>query len=276
MNIRAVPQIRKGLWMDICDYSRSFLMFTIDLKTRQPITLSNPSPTTLNNARIALECICEIFNRQTGEKSMYVLGASCKTELVGVPRDVWTQPNADFCLIASREEFMILKSWQRNNMGVKRYPESLGVQPERQVGAVSDAWTGFKIDIKEVPGEVLTSTEQIIEGVFANRALIARLEYEQEPWAVRIDCPVKTINVSERDKIYQTDTGPIILPDFSRYKTASRLVAVFDQAYMAFNTSNWAEFIISVPTPVAEGLSVNHYSKVRRIEKMRNKIIAIG
>jgi hypothetical protein len=261
--------------MDICDFSRSFLMFTIDLKTRQPITLSNPSPTTLNNARIALECICEIFDRKTGKKNIYVLGASCKTELVGVERDVWTQPNADFCLIASREEFMILKSWQRNNMGVKRCPESLGVQPERQVGAISDAWTGFKIDTKEVMGKKLTSTDQIIEATFANHPLVARLEYEEEPWAVRIDCPVKTINVSERDNIYQTDTGPIILPDFSRYKTASRLAAVFDLAYMAFNVSHWAEFIVNISTPVAEGLSVNHYSKVRRIEKMRNSIIAL-
>ena len=256
------------------DFSRSSLLFRVDLKQKQPITLSNESPTTLNNARINLECICDITDINAQQSMRYVLGASCKTELVGVSKGIWTEPNGDFCLVASEEEFMIIKSWQKNNMGVKRHPESLGIQPERQLGSVKDAWVSFHINIAEVNAVVL-DTLGIIDAVFANKRLVSRIEYTNGNYHVRIDQPVKTINVNERDNIYQTDTGPIILPDFIKTKTSSRMVGIFDLAYSAFNCNSWAEFIVNVSTPVGEEISVNHYSKSRRIENMNNVILGI-
>jgi hypothetical protein len=50
----------------------------------------------LNNARILIECCCQLTHRKSGITSLYVLGASCKTEQVGVMHDIWTQPNAVF------------------------------------------------------------------------------------------------------------------------------------------------------------------------------------
>jgi hypothetical protein len=259
------------------DFSRSFLTFRIDLDRQPPVTLSKPSPYRVNNARVMLECSCELTDRRAGSTTRYVLGASCKTELVGVERDVWTQPNADMCVVASSEEFMILKSWQRNDMGVMRHPPTLGPQPERQVGAVSEAWVRFAIDVGFAEGRVLETPEQIIEATFANRPLLARIEYDQGDYHICIDHPIKTINVNERDGIYQTDTGPILLPDLrtERMRSGARLVSAFDMAYAAFNGAGWAEFIINARTPLESGASVNHYSQARRIDGTRNQIIQI-
>ncbi|MFA5865787.1 MAG: hypothetical protein WC975_14025 [Phycisphaerae bacterium] len=262
--------------MELCDFSKSFLTFRIDLTKRPAITVSHKPPTTLNNARIQLECVCDLTNRITGKATRYVLGASCKTERVGVVRDIWTQPNADFCPIVSCEEAMLVKSWQKNDMGVKRYPESLGVQPERQVERVADAWDSLKIHIVETPAYVLSTVDRIIAAVFDHKCLVGRLEYDDGDYHVRIDHPIKTINVSERDNLFQTDTGPVLLPDFSRLKKDGFLIEVFDLAYSAFNDSAWSEFIVNVPTPIADGLSVNHYSKTRRIENMLNQIFTIS
>ena len=77
--------------------------------------------------------------------------------------------------------------------------------------------------------------------------------------------------------IYQTDTGPIVLPDLSpeRLARTNRCIEMFDLAFSAFNCSEWAEFVICVPTPVAEQISVDHYSKFRRIDNAENVIIQI-
>ena len=261
--------------MKACDFSRSFLTFRIDLKEQQPTTLSHKSPTTLNNARISLECICNLENSKTGESFRYVLGASCKTERVGVPKDIWLKPVADFCVITSDEEFMILKSWQRNDMKVMRHPESLGAQPERQAGLTKEAWTSLKIKVSETEAAVLNSVDEIIDATFEGMPLVSRMEYDDSSYHVRIENPVKTFNVNEREKIYQTDTGPVLLPDFSRLSGESRLVEVFDLAFSAFNCPQWAEFVVNVPTAIAEGVSANTYSKTRRIENMKNTIVML-
>lgn len=263
--------------METFDFGRSFLTFRIDFEVHKAITLSHQPPTTLNNARIQLECCCVLTELSSGKAEEYVLGASCKTEVVGAAADLWLLPNADFCPVASLEEFLIIKSWQKREMGVMRNPPSLGVQPERQSGLVKEAWSGFRIDLKRVEGRELATIEDIMAATFDNVPMVSRTEFEEGGYHVRIDHPVKTFNVSERENVYQTDTGPIILPDLSPERRAqtSRLVECFDLAYSAFNAPGWAEFIVNVPTPLAEGIAVNHYAQPRRIDNARNTLLAL-
>ena len=42
----------------------------------------------------------------------------------------------------------------------------------------------------------------------------------------------------------------------------------------AFNTSSWAEFIVRVPTPLTDEISVYHYSKSVRLDSL-DQIIAL-
>ena len=119
--------------------------------------------------------------------------------------------------------------------------------------------------------------DEIIESIRSDRPIVARTLYEDGEWEVTIDHPAKTLNYSERDNVYQTDTGPILLPDLSaeRLSRGRWLVECFDLAYAAFNSVGWAEFIINVPTPVGDGISVNHYSKTRRIEPVTNSLFEV-
>ncbi|MFM1550114.1 MAG: hypothetical protein ACKJSG_11980 [Lentisphaeria bacterium] len=90
---------------------------------------------------------------------------------------------------------------------------------------------------------------------------------------VVIEYPVKCVNVSERELYYQTDTGPVLLPND---RTDTDLpIERFDLAYVAHNCPDWAEFIVSVPTPVSEGVSVDHYSESRRVETTTNRLIEV-
>jgi hypothetical protein len=264
--------------METLDFSRSYLRFRVDLEAQPAITLSHKMPTTVNNVRINIECRCEITDRRDNRRTVYALGAACKTEQVGAPRDLWLEPNADFSLIASAEEFLILKSWQKNDMGVMRNPPTLGVQPERQTGNVAEAWTAFGIDFQDASGRHLDSVESIIEGIRGDRPLISRTAYNDGDYHVVIEHPVKTINYSERENVFQTDTGPILLPDLSAARLSSehKFIGCFDLAYSAFNAPDWAEFIVNVPTPLSPEISVNHYSRTRRIEGAENMIIEVA
>ena len=78
-----------------------------------------------------------------------------------------------------------------------------------------------------------------------------------------------------REQVFQTDTGPILLPDFSTDREIERFIERFDLAYSAFNNPDWAEFIVNVPTQLYEEISVNHYSQPRRAENTRNSVIAL-
>lgn len=263
--------------MNTYDFSRSFLTFRVDLDKQPGISLSRPSPFRVNNARIALESTCTMTHRVTGETRLFALAASCKSELVGVDRDIWTMPNADFCLVADTTEAQLMKSWDRNDKKVMRFPESLGPQPERQVDLVKNIWASFRIDPCAVVGTKLDTARDVVNSVLSNQRINLHMSYEDGDYHIVIQHPVKTINVNEVDNFFQTDTGPIALPDLSdeRLSASPRLVSVFDQAYVAFKDEDWAEFIINVPTIVTSDVSVNHYSKPRRIEKMRNVIVQL-
>ena len=260
----------------VTDFYRSFVRFRIDLKITQPRTISQPPPFTLNNARFQLECVCRITQGQ-GEAAKtveYVLGASCKAEQVHVRENIWHVPAADMCLIASKEEFLVIKSWDRNNRGVMLSPPTLGPQPERQAGKCSDAFTDMNLDLREVSGQLLTTTEEIVAAVLNNRPLVSQTEFSLNDGShVFLEYPVKVINASEREMFYQVDTGPVLVPDLTAYDEIHE-ISVLRLAFMAHNTLGCTEMLLNVPTPIGNGISVNHYSRVMKVNAV-NRMIAV-
>lgn len=266
-----------GTQMQTIDFGRSYVRFRVDCLAQEAITVTHFMPTTVNNVRIALECRCELIELGSGKSHVYVLGASCKTERVGAKDGCWLEPNADFCLATSHEEFLIFKSWARNGMAVAKHPQANGVPQERQSGRCREAWADFGFQVRLARGRTLTTINDTIAAIRGDRPLVARTEYDDGGYHVIIDHPVKTINFSEREHVFQTDTGPILLPDLTpaRLQRGERLIDCFDLAYSAFNSAGWAEFIVNVPTPVGDGVSVNHYSRTRRIETTNNVLIEV-
>jgi hypothetical protein len=258
--------------MKAIDFSRSFLTFRIDVLNKPPVTVSHKPPFTLNNARIPIDCRCEITDKQTGQAQEFVLGVNCKTERVGVEQDIWTEPNADFVPIFSREQYLHVKTFDQVGKQVMLYPPSLGVQPERQVGRVAESLDSLRIDLSYCEGEILGSADQIIAATLANQPLVARTQIEDDRYLAVLDYPIKTMNANDRDKIYQTDTGPVLLPDLSR--EPEELIGGFELAFSAFNAPHWIEFLVRAPTPIAEGISVYHYSRPVRFDA-KNQIVQL-
>ena len=255
------------------DFSRSFLTFRIDVEKKPPKTASHRPPYSLNNARIHIDCRCRVIEKRTGEAQSFVLGASCKTERVGVPADIWMQPNADFVPIFSERKFLNIKTYAKVGLDVDFYPPGSGKQPDRQSGNIDDAFDHVRIDVTECQGELCSSAAEIVQATLANQPLVTRTEIETGRYLATLEYPVKTMNANERDWIYQTDTGPVLLPDFDCDPDV--MLERLELAFASFNCPEWVEFLVRVPTPVAENSTVYHYSKPVRFNA-KNEVIRVA
>ncbi len=255
--------------MDIINFSRSFVTFRIDLAKRSAQTFTHKPVISLNNARVQIECRCIVTDKHSNWSEDLILGASCKTERVGVDRDIWVQPNADFAPIFSRDRFAQIKTYDRADRQMAFYPPSLGVQSNYQWGSVNEAFDDVRIDFVLAKGVELTTTDEIIDATLRNEVLVAVTKLETENYTVDLQYPVKTMNASERDRVYQTDTGPQLLPDLSR--KPAELIQGMQLAYSAFNGPDWIEFIVRDSIEVAPTINVNHYSRSERFDA-RNSV----
>ena len=259
--------------MNTFDFNRSFFTFRIDTLVKQPLTVTHKPPFNLNNARIPIECRCVVTEKATDQAQAFVLGASCKTERVGVEGDIWLEPNADFCPIFSDDRYLSLKTYSQVGTTMDLFPPGSGSQSDRQTGLIDDTYDSVKIDMTECEGTPLDSAQEIVEAVLANQNLVARTELENDRYHALIEHPVKTINANERDWIYQTDTGPVLFPDLS--VEPGEMLTSLELAYSAFNCPDWIEFIVRRVTPTTSDVSVYHYSDAVRCDS-RNQMLRIG
>jgi len=258
--------------MHACDFPHSYLTFLLDSQVQPAITQSSKPNHTSNHVRILLDCICEL-TPEGGETVQYVLGASCKTERVNVAEGIWLQPNADFCLTASREHFLVIKTYDHSGRKKMSYPPSLGEQPHRQSGLTKDAWAKFGIEVKRTEGQQLETVQEVIDATLAGRPLVAVTELDTDDgYHARLEYPVKTMNVGQREMFYQTDTGPILFP---RKPSGHKLaIESFELAYIAANSPDWAELILRSPSAVSSDITVQHYCEPLRID-CKNKLVAL-
>jgi len=258
--------------MTTIDFARSFLTFRIDTTKKPTQTASHRPPFSLNNARIQIECRLRVTDKQSLQTQTFVLGANCKTERVGVTENIWTEPNADFVPIFSDTHFMHLKTYATTGEGVPLYPPGSGTQSERQSGAIVDAFEDVRIDLVDTIGSELKESREIIAATLTNRRLNAQTTIENDRYKAVIEYPVRTMNANERDKIYQTDTGPVLFPDLAC--EPEQILSRLQLAYAAFNCPDWVEFLIRQTTTITDDISVYHYSESLRFDA-RNEIVAI-
>ena len=194
--------------MNTFDFNRSFFTFRIDTLVKQPLTVTHKPPFSLNNARIPIECRCVVTEKATDQAQSFVLGASCKTERVGVESDIWLEPNADFCPIFSDDRYLSLKTYSQVGTTMELFPPGSGSQSDRQTGLIDETYDSVKIDMTECEGTPLDSAQEIVEAVLANQNLVARPELEHDRYRALIEHPVKTINANELPDRYGTGVVP--------------------------------------------------------------------
>ena len=235
--------------MRVLEFARSTILFRIDLDILAPRTLSHKPPFQMNNARVQIDGICRVTERASGRAHTFVLGGDCKTERVGATSDLFLDPNADFIPIFSDDAFMHIKTFARAGTRAQAYPPGSG-------------------ETRFVPMQARRGDYAL----FFRKASV-EITFENERYLTEIEYPVKTINANERDIVYQTDTGPILLPDLDR--EPDDLLAGLELAFTAANAPDWAQLVVRARTPIADGVEVYHYGRSIRVDDIANEFYRI-
>ena len=235
--------------MTVCDFARSYATFV--------------TPNRANNARIQVEAICDLLSG--AQSTRYVLLASCKAEDTYADDDLFQAPNYDFSVIFSATQYQIIR------VGLPLGPDWL------ETGISAERFEEVRIDVAQAPARVCESEEAIVQATLADLPLVGRTELLDDAGRVvaRLEYPIKTMNVNDRRWAFQVDTGPVIVPDFSRQ--AEQEIELFEVAFVAFSRFDRAEFIVQRPTPVGgeRGALVGHYSHIRKLP-VRNEVMCVG
>ena len=258
--------------MQAVDFSRSFITWRIDTLKKPPRTVTHALPYTVNNARVQIECVCRIEEPGTGDAQEFFIGASCKTEVVSVPSGIWTQPNADFIPLVTADRFLGIKTYDHADRRMLLHPPELGYQPEKQIVRVDEAFDWQTIHVQREEGSLLVGAIEVAKAVLEHRPIVARTVLTSERYRAELEFPVKTMNVSERERFYQTDTGPVLFPDLGR--EPADLMSGLELAFVAINRPTHAEFLVRVKTPLDHGMQVWHYSKPVLLEA-ESELIAL-
>jgi hypothetical protein len=235
--------------MPVIDYARSYLFFTARGGT--------------NTARLQVEARCELCDLATQARETLFFFASCKAENTHVPGPLFQDPNYDFCGVFSEREFAIYRTpaWHDTDRGSR--------------GPIEGTFDSARQVIRWVDARLLETGAHVAAATLDSSPLVGQTGWQDREagFEALLEYPIKTMNVHPETRQYQIDTGPLPFPD------GGREIARIVPAFIAWKSSDLAEFILQRPTPVVrdgrELCQVLHYSQIRELS-VTNKVLAVG
>jgi len=228
--------------------------------------ICNAAP--FNAVRFWIESRTRIIDERAKTWTDYYQCGSCKSENTFAERDLFQKNNYDFLPILGGGVWLIF-----------RRPAGLS-EKYRKVARVEDVWGKPTLKLREAPeATVLDTWEQIRDATAAAIPIVTQTEFANPETGLRaiIECPTKTMNVSVEKKLYQVDTGPVAFPDLTKRHDPE--IECLSLAFVAFNATDFADFVIEQPTPVLEDgvakCEVYHYSRPFSLPA-KNRILALG
>ncbi|MDA0748525.1 MAG: hypothetical protein O2954_18555 [bacterium] len=234
--------------MEVLHFSRSFVTFVTSERG--------------NNARLQVESVCTLTDRDAGTEQKYLFYASCKSEDTFAERNLFYKDNYDFCGIFSDEEYVIFRTKATHTEGF------------REEGLWKNRFEDVTQHLVYEDARLLETPAQIVQASLENIPLVGEVELEAEDGRLRavLAFPIKTMNANDIQNVYQVDTGPVAFPDFQ--VSVERHVERLWPAYVAYNAPGFADFVIQQAMQV-EGAEVTHYSRIESL-KATTRVLAVG
>lgn len=250
----AAPE-KSGEAAECLDYGRSFIC-------------NSGKSSHSNSVRMWIESRTIVRNGKAGTEEVYFQGASCKSEDTFAPKNLFYQDNYDFLPVFGKEKVLIFR---------RHFDERAGY---RKVQLMSDTWGADPIIRLPHPSSItlLDTFEKIKEATLEGIPIVTQTEITNEVTGLSamIECPCKTMNINSETKMYQTDTGPVMLPDLT--KVYDEPMDALRPAFIAFNAPDFADFVIEAPVPVTENgrtvKMVMHYSELATFRAI-NRVYAV-
>ena len=220
-----------------------------------------------NSVRFWIESRSRILDEKTGSSSDYYQCGSCKSEDTFAEKNLLKEENYDFLPIFGDGQILIFR---RHAFVSQRY---------RGITASEDIlWGPPRLVLKEAHRvNELVGYDQIHRATAEAIPIVTQTELWNSEQGLRaiIECPTKTMNISQTKKIYQVDTGPVAYPDLSRRHDPE--IDALSLAFVVFNAADFADFVVEQPTLLKadpENCQVFHYSQPFS-KTARNRIFSL-
>jgi hypothetical protein len=208
-----------------------------------------------NRVRFWVESRVRFVDEMNNIVEDYYQCGSCKSEDTFAEKNLFYKDNYDFIPVFGPEYGIIFRRKAYLNDNYKCCQK------------VEDMWKGQEYKLKKSEYfEILNNNESIRNATHEAIPLVAQTEIYNKENRLRviIEYPIKTMNINDSRNLYQVDTGPVLLPDLTeRYE---RFVDSIRLAFVAFNASHFADFVIEQPTSIIKGskevCQVYHYSEI--------------
>lgn len=231
--------------MSPIDFSRSYLRWSVN------------DPKESNTVRITFDARTEIIDERTGEREEFFLIKPCKSEFMYVKRGMWKDPNYDFMGIWSKRQFRIFRTWASIP---KKFAPGM---TDGLVQALDERFKDVKLEVSKFrSARVLRTDREVVKASLGGGQIVAFHEIRDAKRKLRaiMEYPMTTMNFIEDQGKFQVDTGPLLFADLASKKKDK--IALLTPAFAVYNDFRYVEFVLRVPTPVAKGVKVMHYSKI--------------
>ncbi|MBL8850640.1 MAG: hypothetical protein JNG89_13255, partial [Planctomycetaceae bacterium] len=188
-----------------------------------------------------IESRVTLIDDAAGTSVDYYQCASCKSEDTFAEQNLFYTDNYDFCPIYGDGQWLIFRRKNRVTPDYRR------IQKLEEVWGIPDLKLAYAKNVRP-----LSTWEEIRDVTATTTPMVAQTELSDPQTGLRaiIECPVKTMNISHEKRMYQIDTGPVAFADVSR--RFANPIESLSLAFIAFNTPDFADFVIEQPTPVIE------------------------
>ena len=237
--------------IECLDYGRSFICH----------------PSTSNAVRFWVESRTTLYDDRAGNKLEILQCGSCKSENTFAKQDLLKKDNYNFMPIVAGDDVLFINRF----IDVRRvYKQHL--KAEQAFGKPIPR-LHFGAHVTE-----LKTFEEIRDANATDIPLAAQTEVVNEETGLRciMEYPIKTMNVSIDDSLWQVDTGPVVFPDLTQRFAPPLECARL--AYAAFNAPHFCDFVIEQPTPILrdgkEVCEVFHYSNPVSFPS-QNRVLAV-
>jgi hypothetical protein len=127
------------------------------------------------------------------------------------------------------------------------FRKSAHMQTEDSAGKNTDRFQSVTITHDLASVTEVHSASQVGEAMTAGRCLLTEIAFTGDDGKVeRVIAPVKHINYHATRQLFQAETGPVLLFHENTFRTA----------YLAFNTTDRAEFLLQYPDYTSRKISV--------------------
>jgi hypothetical protein len=220
-----------------------------------------------NSVRFWIESRTTIVDAKGVSHEFFQCG-SCKSEDTFVEKDLFKADNYDFLPIIGHDSVVLFRRHANVRDGYR------DVRPKVAVWGTPV----FQLrDAEEVT--VLDTGEKVCKATAEGLPIVAQTEIAHPESGARaiIEHPIKTMNTDPSRGLWQTDSGPVAFPELD--KLADPPIDCLRLAFVAFNASHFADFVIEQPVAIVadgrEAAQVYHYSKPFSLPA-KNTLLGLG